>query len=108
MKFYQMLHFRFHAFLFAMKTQLYTNIILTLIAVLLSVIALEGRNTPKAVRLVSIVKPTQEELAKAKEEEREIWSPVKVSGDVEVSGNVEVSNTVDVNVDNEPLDVREI
>ncbi len=87
-----------------MKTQLYTNIILTLIAVILAGIAAEGyifQQDARNVRIVSIVKPPSDEFIKADREHRTIWDPIRLEGEVSIS-----NEPLDVNVANTPLEVE--
>ena len=83
-----------------MRTQLYTNIILTVIALLLAGIAVENFILPskvRDVRLVSIVHPPIDQLKIARQEHRTIWHPIPIN----------VSNEpIDVEVTNTPLEIE--
>ena len=83
-----------------MKTQLYTNITLTVIALLLVTIILQDAGTfttgilksgRKDVRIVAIARPSIEEFKSARADSEQIWSDLPISGSVDV--------------ENEPLDV---
>jgi len=83
-----------------MKSQLYTNITLTVIAVLLFAIILQEGAILKArkdVRIVAIAKPSKDEMQKARATDEQIWSDLPISGSVYVDGSVDV---------NEPLEVK--
>ncbi len=90
-----------------MKTQLYTNIALSVIALLLVAILLQDAGTfttgilksgRKDVRIVAIARPSTEELKSARTANEQIWSELPMSGDVNVISG-------DINVDNEPIEV---
>jgi hypothetical protein len=95
-----------------MKPQLYTNIVLTVIALLLCTIILQevgiftaGR---KDVRIVAISQPSQGELKLARATNEQIWSDLPIYGSVSIDGTVDVNGSVEVRNEprNEPLEVK--
>jgi hypothetical protein len=82
-----------------MKSDLYTKIILTLIAGLLSALIFVESTVQRDVRIVAIVKPSPLEIGNAMIiSHKNIWNSIPIEGEVDanVSGSVDVDNTVDV------------
>lgn len=80
-----------------MKTDLYTKIILTVIALLLSGILTEMALVPKDVRLVAIIHPPpKDRVAHYKLSKEDLWSTIDIDGSVDVSGSVDIDNEVEV------------
>ena len=87
-----------------MKSQLYTNIVLTAIALLLLISILQDGMSRKDVRIVAIARPNKAQMQKARVDSQEVWSDLPVSGDVIVDGSVDVNGSVDIG--NEPVKVK--